>query len=148
MGERGPAGPDEATLIKAWRLKAVNGLSVQQVADELKVSHTTAKRWVKDGRELVSELEYIDTQRQMVDRHPIRVDGAAVMDELRRLLFEYVDQGGDVLAAADRIIKAEERKARLLGEGERVSGELRILDLPVPDAETQAAIDAYRGGVR
>ena len=148
MSRPGPAGPDDRTLVRAWKLKTLDGLFVQQVADELGVSHATAKRYIKAGRDVVAELEYLDTQRQHLDRHPIRVDGAAVMDMVRGWLVQAVNDGADVFRAAELVIKAEERKARLLGEAQRVELGRAPDTLPVADDETRLAIEGYRGGAR
>lgn len=144
-GTPGPDGPPEETLIKAWQLRVLHGISPADIAVELDVSPRTVKRYVKLGRELLEQLEYLDRQRGELDRNAVREDSAAVMDMVRSWMVEYKDQGGDPVQAALVVIKAEERKAKALGEQALARLEVGPTAPPaVPSKDMQRTIDAYR----
>lgn len=144
----GPAGPDEQTLVRAWKLRALDGLTIPQLAEELGSSITTVKRWVRDGRELVAQLEYSDTLRTQLKRADLQEDAAAVMDMVRGWMVEQYNNGMDPFKCADIVIRAEERKARLLGESQRIDLRAGPALPPVADDDTQRAIEGYRNGAR
>jgi hypothetical protein len=145
----GPNGPDNDTLVRAWRLRVLDALPLHEVAEKLGCSLSSAKRWIAQGRDLVAELAYLDEQRTVLDRRNIREDQVAVMDEVRNWMIEARNQGLDVFKCAEIVIRAEERKAKALGEQAMARLELAPApELPRPSVETMRAIEAYHAGAR
>src|SRR5690349_5643036 len=64
----GPAGPTDAQALDAYELHAVRKYSTRQIAAELRISHTTAQRWVRRGRELHTEGESVGKARRREER--------------------------------------------------------------------------------
>jgi hypothetical protein len=113
--------------VEAFRWRADEGLSFEEIAVRLGVSRATA--WKCYQRELA-------TVRELVDPYEVREHVAVQLHRLDRALGTAVvimddpDQAADVrLRAIDRVLRVEERRARLLGLDRPARAELGIRPL-------------------
>lgn len=129
--------PTELAHWRAWELH-VEGRSLSFIGEKLKVSKTSAHRYVAAGRDLAAQLDYLDRRRE-------RETGAAVMELVRGWMVDVVDSGGDAILAAGVVIKAEERRAKLLGldAPTRISTDDGRVPVTVP-GEVVDAVAAFR----
>lgn len=132
--------PVEVQHWRAWELH-VEGRSLAYIGEALRISKTSAHRYVAAGRDLASQLDYLDRTRE-------RETGAAVMALVRSWMVDAVESGNaDPVAAGMVVIKAEERRAKLLGLDAPARVEVNAGGLPptVP-GEVVDAVNAYRQG--
>lgn len=129
--------PTEYAHWRAWELH-VEGRSLSHIGEQLGISKTSAHRYVAAGRDLAAQLDYLDRRRE-------RETGAAVMEMVRGWMVDHVEAGGDAVQAAQVVIKAEERRAKLLGldapQRLAVSDDRRPPTVP---GEVVDAVNAYR----
>lgn len=94
---------------EAARLKA-KGLSAEAIAEELGIGRSTAYRRIQGGLAAlpVRSLQEYRAQQELRLEHAIRVAASIMMDEQ--------EHGPELrLKALDRLLKVEERLAKLLG---------------------------------
>ncbi|PKV95908.1 Homeodomain-like domain-containing protein [Amycolatopsis echigonensis] len=141
---------------EAYRLK-LRGLSDRAVGAQLGVSHTSVQNWIKqeaDERVLPLadeyrkvQLERLGEMRQaallVLERFHYTVSQGRVMNDLDGLPIE---DDAPQLAAIDRLLRIEERIARLLGldAPTRAEVEARVDSRP---AELLAKVEAARAAV-
>lgn len=132
----GRPGPSDEIVTKAWELR-VKGAGLARIAEELGIARSTAREYVDRGRELEQAQDWLDWRNE-------RITGAAVMEAVRMVMFEAIDNGGDPVAAASVIIKAEERRSLLLGldAPKRIALSADTPEPPTIDATTMAVIEA------
>lgn len=141
----GPDGPDEETVLRAWDMR-VERRSLAYIAEQLKVSISSAKRYVKAGRELAEAIDYSEATNpaRVMNLQAERERSAAVLDLVQGWLVDYVEAGGDEVQAATVVLKGEERRAKLLGlDAERVA-RLSLEQGGEPPAPSPTAVAAVR----
>lgn len=131
--------PTELRQYRAWELH-VEGRSLAYIGERLGTSRTTAHRDVAAGRDLAAQLDYLDHRRE-------RETAAAVMELVRSWMVDEVTRGGDAILASHVVIKAEERRAKLLGldAPTRIAvRDDRARPAPTVPGEVVDAVAAYR----
>lgn len=138
---------------KAYRLK-LRGLSDRAVAQQLGVSHTTVQNWTKqEAHEIVLplaeelrkvQLERLGEMRQaallVLERFHVTVShGKVIKDDFGDAL----EDDAPKLQAIDRLLRIEERIAKLLGLDAPTRAEVEARVEPQP-AELQAMINRAR----
>lgn len=147
----GPDGPDEETVLRAWDMR-VAGKSPAHIAETFKVSVSTAKRYVKAGRDLAEVVEFsakVADPLQFVDIRNEQQRQAATVDRVIEWMSDYVDNGGDEVQASMVVLKALERRAKALGSDPPTAARL-TLEAPQPPPTVPGhvveAIESYQRG--
>lgn len=144
---------DEAeNRIVAYQLK-LRGLSDRAAAQQMGVSHTTIQRWVKDEADsrvlpLADELRKVQLERlgemrlkalEVLERfHVVVSHGKVIRDDDDVPL----EDDGPVLAAIDRLLRVEERIARLVGLDAPTRSEIKTPEVQKPAELLKRIADA------
>lgn len=115
--KRGPDGPSEEQQLRAWEMR-VAGSSNAAIAEKFEISVTTAKRWVRAGRELAEVVDYTDRIIDPAKRIDLEVEQArqlATVDMVIAWMGGYIERGGEEDKAATVVLKALERRAAATG---------------------------------
>jgi AcrR family transcriptional regulator len=138
---------EEQRLCYQLRLR---GLSIRQIADETGMSPSTVHRRIEcEIRETVQplaeqvralELDRLDQLQQvalavMNADHPLVSDGRVVRTELPDGTKVALQDHGPVLAAMDRFLKIQDRRAKLLGLDAAVKVDATVVETTQLDIE-------------